>query len=358
MDVITFGKSYPEKNVSDSIAYSGCFGNYNATSCVRDSVVSVFALGTALSCAVKLYHLYKNHHSLPNQYVIFSCGLIQCILCVINWIYLWEYSVIYVIEFLKILQCVIVCRFYCSLAAQIYRKDTIARYIPIVAIVFVLAVLGLCISGWITMRRDRFDCLAIQWILLASAEFVNAQFFLGAGYFVSKKLNDVRTLDDMRNSKKRELWGNITVFQISAIASVLHEAIFKALGDDGCHGILPTSASGFTAVYIAFKIIRWLLPIWVMAALFAIEDNTFYQESLTSLINVGAHSISGFRSRFRPTTSDPEQFVQSTESTNTSVVQPKQLMLPPFLRTGKYGSLGRPVDFFDNSGKYEDVVVK
>lgn len=342
------------RNSSDiPIAFTGCFDDYNVTSCVRDSVLSGFAIITAFVCAVKLYNLFRNQHSLPNQYIIFFCGLVQCILCAINWIYLWKYSVIYVIEFLKIVQCVVVCRFYCTLAAQIYRKDHLAsRTVPLSAVVFLLAVFGICISGWATLKSDKVDCLATQWILLAMAEFVNAQFFLLAGFFVTKKLNDVRTLDDMRNSKKRELWGNITVFEISAVASVVHDAIFKALGDNGCQGILSTSASGFTAVYIAFKITRWLLPIWAMAALFAIEDNSFSHESVASLV---VRTPAGFRPRFYPHTSEQSQFDQSGESTATSS-QSKRLLLPPFLRTaGKYGSVNQPTAPFQNSGQFDEI---
>ncbi|XP_028408368.1 uncharacterized protein LOC114530945 [Dendronephthya gigantea] len=336
----------------ENIAYTGCFGDYNVTSCVRDSVLSSFAIITAFICAIKLHHLIRNQHSLPNQYIIFIFGLVESILCAINWIYLWEYPVVYVIEFLKIIQCVVVCRFYCALAAQIYRMDNLAkRFVPLFAAAFLLVVFGICVSGWATRKNNHVDCIAVQWILLSFAELVNAQFFLVAGIFVTKKLNDVRTLEDMRNSKKRELWGSIVVFEISAIASIIHDAIFKALGpDNGCHGILSTSASGYTAVYIAFKVTRWLLPIWGMAALFAIEDNSVSHESLAFL---AARTPSGFRPRFYPS-EEQNAFDQSGESTANDG-QSKRLLLPPFLRTArKYGSINRPATPVVNSGQFDE----
>lgn len=333
------------------IAFTGCFGDYNVTSCVRDSVLSSLAIITAFICAFKLYKLFHNRHSLINQYIIFLCALLESILCAINWVYLWKYAVVYVLEFLKIVQCVVVCRFYCSLAAQIYRKDRLARFILPAAVAFVVAVFAICVSGCVTMKSEGVDCLAIQWILLSMAELLNAQFFLISGIFVTKKLNDVRTLDDMRNAKKRELWGSITVFEVTSIASVTHDVLFKALGDNGCQGILATSASGFTAVYIAFKITRWLLPIWAMAALFHIEDNTISDESLASLI---ATTPTGFKSSFL--THDTSLNRHHIDQSTGSRVEHKRLMLPPFLRkAGDYGTVNQAGLCYQNSDRYDEV---
>ena len=85
---------------------------------------------------------------------------------------------------------------------------------PVCAVVFLLVVFGICVSGWATLENDKVDCLGIlstfvgfslrlifcdntghfdfcfstatQWILLGIAEFLNAQFFLVAGFFVTK----------------------------------------------------------------------------------------------------------------------------------------------------------------------------
>ncbi|CAB4013643.1 Hypothetical predicted protein [Paramuricea clavata] len=89
-----------------------------------------------------------------------------------------------------------------------------------------------------------------------------------------------------------------------------------------------------------------------MAALFAIEDNSFSHESVASLV---VRTPSGFRSRFYPHTSEQSQFDQSGESTATSS-QSKRLLLPPFLRTaGKYGSVNQPATPFQNSGQFDEI---
>lgn len=43
---------------------------------------------------------------------------------------------------------------------------TSRRIVPVTAVLFLLTVLGICISGWATLKNDQVDCLGLYMVFL------------------------------------------------------------------------------------------------------------------------------------------------------------------------------------------------
>lgn len=44
------------------------------------------------------------------------------------------------------------------------------------------------------------------WLELSAAEFVIVQLFAVAGFYITRRLNEISTLDSVRWTQKRDLW--------------------------------------------------------------------------------------------------------------------------------------------------------
>lgn len=180
-------------------------------------------------------------------------------------------------------------------------EDRFKRYSnKLVAAVFItLAVFA--IVGLATMKNEYRECTEPEWLLLSSAEILVAQVFLMSGIFITRELNNVRMLEDNRTAQKRDLWGIIFIFELSALVSLVHDLVMRITGPkNNCQGVLLSSKAGYTAVYITVNIIRWLLPIWAMAAIFDTENNQCSQDDYIAPVFAVNDDSGNFTSEFRP----------------------------------------------------------
>lgn len=291
------------ESVIHSLAYTGCFKMFSTTSCVRDTSLTILAIITCIVCVVRLHKLHSHRHSLPNQYIVFYSGIVECFLCGFNWFYLAVTAVYFLTQFIKVAcQLLVVTNFHCHLAARMMRvEDRFKRYSnKLVAAVFItLAVFA--IVGLATMKNEYRECTEPEWLLLSSAEILVAQVFLMSGIFITRELNNVRMLEDNRTAQKRDLWGIIFIFELSALVSLVHDLVMRITGPkNNCQGVLLSSKAGYTAVYITVNIIRWLLPIWAMAAIFDTENNQCSQDDYIAPVFAVNDDSGNFTSEFCP----------------------------------------------------------
>lgn len=286
-----------------SLAFTGCFKTFNTASCVRDSCLTILAVITCLVCAVKLYKLHSHRHSLLNQYVIFYSGIVECILCGINWLYLAITALHLITQFIKVAcQFLVVTKFHCCLAAKMMGfEDSFKRYSnKVVGAVFFI-ILIIVIVGLATMKNEYKECAEPEWLLLSSTEILVVQVFMVSGIYITRELNNVRMLADNRTAQKRDLWGIIFIFEVSALISLAHDIVMRVTGPkNNCQGIFLSNKAGYTAVYITVNITRWLLPLWTMAAIFDTENNEFSQDDYVVPVFAVNDDSGNFTSEFRP----------------------------------------------------------
>lgn len=285
-----------------SLAYTGCFKKFNVASCVRDSSLTLLAIITCFVCVFKLYKLHSHRHSLPNQYIIFYSGIAECLLCGINWFYLATTAVFLVTQFIKVCQFLIIANFHCRLAARMMGIDEKFRRFSnkVYGAVFI-SLLTITVAGLALMKIEFKECAEPEWLLLSSLEIIIVQVFMAAGIFITRELNSVRMLADDRAAQKRDLWGIIFILELSALTSLVHDIVMKITGPKNhCQGIFLKTKAGYTAVYIAVNIIRWLLPLWSMAAIFDTENNRPTQYDYIPPVFAVNDNSGNFTSEFRP----------------------------------------------------------
>lgn len=50
------------------------------------------------------------------------------------------------------------------------------------------------------------DIVEPYWVALSAAELALVQLFMIAGFYITKRLNEISTLDSIRRAQKRDLW--------------------------------------------------------------------------------------------------------------------------------------------------------
>jgi len=166
--------------------------------------------------------------------------------------------------------------------------------------VFIIIVI-IVIVGLATMKNEYKECAEPEWLILSSTEIVVVQVFMVSGVFITRELNNVRMLADNRAAQKRDLWGIIFIFEVSAVISFVHDIVMRVTGPkNNCQGVFLSNKAGYTAVYITVNITRWLLPLWTMAAIFDTENNEFSQDDYVVPVFAVNDDSGNFTSEFRP----------------------------------------------------------
>lgn len=153
---------------------------------------------------------------------------------------------------LKVLQLVTLCHFHWIQAFRILHRETIARtvWFPLMGVfstyIVAVAAIGIldvgpswteCLSKYLTSIiywTYRHFILTFQivivepyWVMLSAADFLGVQLFLIAGIYITRKINEVSTLECVKKTQKRNLWAVIFAFEVSAITGLVYDVTIK-----------------------------------------------------------------------------------------------------------------------------------
>nr|XP_002734518.1 PREDICTED: uncharacterized protein LOC100378665 [Saccoglossus kowalevskii] len=164
-----------------------------------------------------------------------------------------------------------VIHFYLSHTARLLKKERLIRRVlePFLLMNFVYFTV-VTIMAIVLTKNSWIECLQPYWLMLSTVEFVVVQVFFVAGIVITRKLNEVRQLDSARNAQKRDLWGLIIVFEVSAFVTLVYDITVSILGTEerGCSDIFNNMQSVYTAVYAFVNIFKIMLPMWAMLCVF------------------------------------------------------------------------------------------
>ncbi|CAC5397647.1 unnamed protein product [Mytilus coruscus] len=309
-------RSIPMSNTTKSdMIMASCFNNFMVAACVRSSVLTFLAVITALLCIMKIVKLHSRQHPSWHQYMIFYTASLECTIGGVHWVIVAYAQMDFVLQYLKLIQFLVMCHYYWTLATRALRRERLTKWVLLPLLICVcidftvIVILGIvhtqptfvtlfvifqgivttvdmvllplliCVCIYFTViailgivhTQPAFtECLQPYWLELSAAEFVTVQLFAIAGFYITKRLNEISTLDSVRWSQKRDLWCIVVVFEVSAFVGFLYDALLKILGDEdtGCSHIFRDQQELYSTVFVVFMVMKLLLPIWVMLFVF------------------------------------------------------------------------------------------
>ncbi|KAL5009783.1 hypothetical protein ScPMuIL_012088 [Solemya velum] len=253
--------------------------------CVRSGVLAFLAVLTALLCILKIVRLHTVRHPACHQYIIFYCASLECVIGGVHWLLMSFAQLDFVLQYLKLIQFLVMCHFYWTLATRALRRETLTKrlLIPFLVLACVYFTVISCF-GIFTVESPPQECLQRYWLMLSAAEFVIVQLFMVAGFYITRRLNEISTLDSVRWSQKRDLWCIIIVFEVSALVGMIYDMTLQILGhQDGtitCSAIFGDHQNIYSSVFVVFMVMKLLLPIWVMLVVFTALPPAQDQEDL------------------------------------------------------------------------------
>ena len=251
-----------------------CFNKYDLIACTRDGVEVAAALTTGVFCAIKLYKLHSVRHELWNQYLIFYSAIVELLLLTANWIYVKHSAIVLIAELFKLFQFMVVCRFYCEVVSRLAKREGLYKrvFLPALGVIGVYFVV-LTFLGIAKRVSRATECMELVWIQLSGSEVVLIILFIIIGIYITRKTNRLKTESSFKRNIKVSLWAIILSFQASSVTATAYDILMLLKGKDNhCKGIFLDSAAGFTAMHIALKLIKWLLPIWAMIIIYKPES--------------------------------------------------------------------------------------
>lgn len=256
---------------AEDVLVNGCVSNFNTIACIRSSTLTLLALLTAVLCVLKVFKLHHAHHQNWHQYFIFYCASLECSIAGVHWVLSLYVQFDFVLQWLKLSQFLVMCHFYWTLATRALRREVwTKRFLIPFLVVACFYFTTVAILGIVNVKDTFVECFQPYWIMMSSAEFIIVQLFCVAGFYITRRLNEISTLDSVRRAQKRDLWCIVIVFEISALVGVLYDMTLRIVVDEntGCSAIFKHGQEIFSVIYFIFMIIKLLLPVWVMLFVF------------------------------------------------------------------------------------------
>lgn len=302
--------------VLPDVIRQGCFCDFDPIACTRNGILSVFAVILIVLCIYKIVRLHQAPQQYYHQLIVFYCAALECLIVIVHWVYIHFPQLELAAEYLKMLQLLTVCHFYLSRSVRLLRRDYLSFKLVLPALILfmsyftIVAVLGFFFSN----DTDK-ECFDPYWILMSAAEFFLAQLFLLAGILITKKMNDVTTLESARWQQKRNLWSIIIAFELSALTTMLFDISMLGLNavNDSCADVYNRNQVVYSIIYLFLMIFKIVVPIVTLLAVFhpvSRPNEVDQEEFLTSDTQYGAFqprfftSPSSYRRLYQPGTSD------------------------------------------------------
>ncbi|KAK6170233.1 hypothetical protein SNE40_018676 [Patella caerulea] len=285
------------KNTTYDIMVYGCLGTYETVACIRNGILSSLALLTALFCIIKIIRLHMACNKSVHQYFIFYCASLECVLGSIHWLIGTVSQLDFVLQYLKLIQFLVMCHYYWTLATRALRREQLSKRFLLPFLILACTYFTVISTlGIINVQSTWTECLQPYWLELSAAEFAIVQLFAVAGFYITRRLNEISTLDSVRWSQKRDLWCIVIVFEISAMVGFLYDITLQIVGDEeeGCSGIFLYAQELYTPIFVSFTILKLLLPIWVMLYVFQPSPAVLECEDLRPVISDDATYTSIF----------------------------------------------------------------
>ncbi|XP_045196759.2 uncharacterized protein LOC123551709 [Mercenaria mercenaria] len=256
---------------AEDVLINGCVSNFSTIACIRSSLLTFLAVMTAVLCVLKVIRLHNAHHQNWHQYFIFYCASLECTIGAVHWVLSLYVQFDFVLQWLKLAQFLVMCHFYWTLATRALRREVwTKKFLLPFLVIACLYFTTVAILGIVNVQDTFTECFQPYWIMMSSAEFVIVQLFCVAGFYITRRLNEISTLDSVRRSQKRDLWCIVVVFELSALIGVLYDMTLRIVGDEesGCSAIFKHMQDFFSVIYFTFMVCKLLLPIWVMLFVF------------------------------------------------------------------------------------------
>ncbi|XP_015112852.1 uncharacterized protein LOC114841044 [Diachasma alloeum] len=252
----------------------GCLDTYDAVACGRISILVVISAVTCFFAVLKIvkYHAYK--HPQMHHYVIFYVSVIQCFVCAASAVFGIRYPQLdFAPSFLKLLQFILICHLHWSVAARSRHRDDIVQHVvnPVLCL-YMLYCTTVVLMGMVDISGTWTECLRPYWLMLSSADFLAVQVFAVVALYLTH--NSEHTISTLMlpavSSQTRDLWLVTAVYEVSAVVSVVFDAVMSFMGreESGCSGIYGHVQIYYSLVMSTVLGLKYFLPMWTLLCVF------------------------------------------------------------------------------------------
>ncbi|XP_022111225.1 uncharacterized protein LOC110990499 [Acanthaster planci] len=322
----------PDEVINSSqpdVVRQGCFCDFDVIACTRNGILSLFAGILTILCIYKIVRLHQAPQQYYHQLLVFYCATVECLIVIVHWVYIHYPQLELAAEYMKMLQLLIVCHFYLSRSVRLLRRDHLSMKLVLPALIAFFAYFSVVAVIAIVMSKDTtMECFDPYWVMMSAVEFFLTQLFLLAGILITKKMNEVTTLESARRQQKRNLWSIIIAFELSSLTTMLFDAVMLILNPQNasCADIYNRSQIVYSITYLFLMLFKIVVPIVTLLAVFhpvSRYTDSNQEDFLTSDTQYGA-----FQARFASPGSYRRLYQPGTEDHGIPWVPPSQYASP------------------------------
>lgn len=251
-----------------------CFCNFSLLTCARNGVLSLFIVFLGFLFLLRVFNVHRLGQRYYHQMVVYYIAIVECILVTVHWVYMHMIQVEAIVQYLRLVQLLIICHFYLSRATRLLRweqsKIILLSSLGLFFSYFTAVVIAAIVSASKQNQTTLFSCFDPYWVLLSLAECVLVQLFLLCGVYITKKMNQVVTLESRRRTQIMDLWSIIIAFEAASVASVVYDVfMFTKMHDTTtCSDKYNSSEVVYSIVYTFLMIFTIFIPLLTLLLVF------------------------------------------------------------------------------------------
>ncbi|XP_012255726.2 uncharacterized protein LOC105685862 [Athalia rosae] len=262
-------------NETLDVVNKGCLDSYDGVACGRISFLTLLCTVTFLLVVLKIikYHAYR--HSQMHHYAIFYVSAMKCIICAASFIVGIRYPQLhFTANFFKLLQFILICHLHWSMAARARHRDDIVQHVvnPVLSL-YMLYCTTVVLMGMVDISGTWTECLRPYWLMLSSVDFISVQLFAVVALYLTHS-NNRSVISPLMlptaSSQTRDLWLVTAVYEVSAVVSVVFDAVMSLLGreETGCSGIYSHIQMYYSSSIVVVIILKYFVPTWTLLCIF------------------------------------------------------------------------------------------
>ncbi|PIK62275.1 hypothetical protein BSL78_00798 [Apostichopus japonicus] len=246
---------------------------FSVLTCARNGLLSLFIVFLGFLFLMRIYNVHRHNHRYYHQMFVYSIAVIECILVTVHWVYMHMIQVEAIVQYLRLVQLLVICHFYLSRATRLLRWERSKIFLLIAMGLFFMyftsIVIVTIVAASTRQTTTLMSCRDPFWLFLSIAECVLVQMFLISGFYITKRMNQVVTLESSRRSQIFDLWSIICAFEVASIASLVYNIVMltEANGSN-CSDVYNSNELIYSVVYIFLMIFTIFIPLLTLLLVF------------------------------------------------------------------------------------------
>eukprot|EP00455_Lapot_gusevi_P019905 TRINITY_DN2117_c0_g1_i5.p1 TRINITY_DN2117_c0_g1~~TRINITY_DN2117_c0_g1_i5.p1 ORF type:complete len:303 (+),score=20.47 TRINITY_DN2117_c0_g1_i5:88-996(+) len=235
--------------------------------CARALVLGVLALCTSLCCIVVLRRTFlETRRWTSKRMIMLYLAMIQALTACIHYFWLKGPKMAFFLNSIALFFYCSIWYFFATIACGIFKKpsyrNTVARPVLAVLVAYIISILIWALAK----PANSITCRDTAWVLFTASHIILTCLFTLVGYFITRKLGQIKVSGTASAKKKTQLWILIIVNFLAALVIGVYEIFNQTIvaRNEDCDVYFGDKNAADSVMYLIQRCFSLFVPLWAV----------------------------------------------------------------------------------------------